>query len=680
MTMYYEKRTRNIKQREVDDDDDDKSKVSKLSPSTKSSSLPSSSHSSSSQVRKRMKHVISNQGIFFIIVGMILFIFLFVTLQTFFHIHSINNDTSKENTMLLSNKDSILPMGYTIVDQDVAQDEDGEERSEQHNIVKVDEIRTIEQLQSTFPVHAKHDVEQIIHPGIFMSHKNDFITVLQDHSDLLIKHTKIFVPKFWRPNIVYNTLIKERQEKQQEHVTNDGRSGSGGVREYLGEYGKRLITPEEAANIGSFYEKKNNGTVVDGHGSTSYKGSTESLLLETIYISVASYRDPECRPTVEDAFLRAEYPERIRMAIINQRAKEDDELVEDTGSDKKENGTEATTSTTVLPSCYKPEMPCDTHPEQVFCKYQHLIDVYELPAELSIGPVFARHLAHRMYRGEYFAMQLDSHVRFIKHWDTDIISQWKSTKNEMAVLTVYLSDLIDSIDPITHESKRTTRPIMCVTRYEDQGKMRHLRHGKQPEGPSPVQGEPQLEPLWAAGFSFARGHFVVQVPYDQYQPMVFQGEEISIGLRGFTFGYDYYAPERSVCFHMYAVRENESKRKKVKVFWENKQFYPGAAVEGMKRLNGILGMGDTSEYDYDPETEYYHGEEEEYGLGHVRDKDIFFKLYGINTTTKEVEDNLCSFVDSKAMMELFQPALRTNRMGLDLDLIDFSFVDPKKKK
>jgi len=31
---------------------------------------------------------------------------------------------------------------------------------------------------------------------------------------------------------------------------------------------------------------------------------------------------------------------------------------------------------------------------------------------------------------------------------------------------------------------------------------------------------------------------------DFYQPMIFQGEEMSIGIRGWTIGYDYYAFER----------------------------------------------------------------------------------------------------------------------------------------
>jgi hypothetical protein len=47
--------------------------------------------------------------------------------------------------------------------------------------------------------------------------------------------------------------------------------------------------------------------------------------------------------------------------------------------------------------------------------------------------------------------------------------------------------------------------------------------------------------------------------------MVFQGEEIFQGLRGFTYGYDYYTAEISVAFHMYAIKENMEKRKKVRM-------------------------------------------------------------------------------------------------------------------
>lgn len=294
-------------------------------------------------------------------------------------------------------------------------------------------------------------------------------------------------------------------------------------------------------------------------------------------------------------------------------------------------------------------------------------------------------------------MQVDSHVRFIQDWDDDIISQFKSGRNEMAVLTTYLSDLIGSIDPVTHESLHPDRPIMCNSDYEGSGQLKHLRHGQQPEGPPGIHGQPTLHPFWAAGFSFARGHFVVQVPYDQYLPMVFQGEEISIGLRGFTYGYDYYANEKScvilirwdendclvlyahvalsdyrICFHMYAVKENKEKRKKVSTFWENAPSYRGAGKAAMQRLNGIIGL-------IPSDVKYFDREEKRYGLGKIRTTEKFYKIYGIHTDTQTVEHHLCRFV-GKPMMREFLPHLRANGMGIDYTNIHYEFRDPAPRK
>jgi [Skp1-protein]-hydroxyproline N-acetylglucosaminyltransferase len=347
-------------------------------------------------------------------------------------------------------------------------------------------------------------------------------------------------------------------------------------------------------------------------------------------------------------YARAEFPDRIRVAILDQRVNGD-------------------------PLCSQPAKPCSEDPYQALCQYKHLIDVYEMDAVLAVGPVFARHLAHRHYRGEYFAMQIDSHVRFVEHWDSDIVGQWKSAKNEMAVLSTYLSDIIGSIEPETHKGIHKGRPIMCQSDYEGNGDNKHLRHGQQPEGEAGIKGQPTLHPFWAAGFSFARGHFVIQVPYDQHLPMVFQGEEISIGLRGFTYGYDYYAAERSTCFHMYAIKENEAKRKKVPLFWEHSDIYAGSGLRAMKRLNTIIKMGNY------PPTEWVQDDIHKYGLGKIRNVEKFFKVFGIYTDEQRVEHHLCSFV-GKPMMGVFLPALRQNRMGLDYDKINYVFVDPTPDK
>ena len=65
-----------------------------------------------------------------------------------------------------------------------------------------------------------------------------------------------------------------------------------------------------------------------------------------------------------------------------------------------------------------------------------------------------------------------------------------------------------------------------------------------PDGPKRVA-------FFAAGFSFARGHRVARVPYDAHTPYIFDGEEISMGVRAWTWGYDLYQPDRNVISHLY---------------------------------------------------------------------------------------------------------------------------------
>lgn len=196
------------------------------------------------------------------------------------------------------------------------------------------QIQDLRQLQKTFPVHIGNDMEEIDHPGMLLANKGGMAKVLEKHP-LLPRDGKMKVPRFWNPSAY----------------------GEKGVRGFLGDHGQRLISEAEASHIGSFDPLSE---------------------LETIYVSVASYRDPECRNTVEDIFLRAEHPERIRVAIIDQRAENDE-----------------------VPKCEEPARPCVEDADQAICRYQHLIDPFEVPAQLSVGPVFARHLANRMYRGKH---------------------------------------------------------------------------------------------------------------------------------------------------------------------------------------------------------------------------------------------------------------------------------------
>ncbi|KAL7532820.1 hypothetical protein ACHAXR_004893, partial [Thalassiosira sp. AJA248-18] len=435
------------------------------------------------------------------------------------------------------------------------------------------------------------------------------------------------VPKFWDP-LSYKTIADERERRNGGAVSSD--LPRDGVRRYLGNFGSRLMTPAEAKSIGSRVPNSKNN----------------AEMLETIFVAIASYRDWQCSSTVESVFSRASHPERVRVAVVDQIR---------LGKDS--------------PCSIPPGGACAENPDQVACKYQSQIDYFTVDAELSVGPVFARHLGHRLYRGEYFAMQSDAHVSFVIGWDDEIIEEWHTAKNEMAILSTYLSGTDGHINLKTGERTSKSRPIMCLSDFEGAGGLKHLRHGQQPEG-VPTIHVPTLDPFWAAGFSFGRGHFVVNIPYDQHLPWVFQGEEISIGLRGFSYGYDFYSPALSVCYHFYG-------RKNVPMFWENTSTYSLSAIYGMNRLNAIIHMESPS---INGETkEWMRTDEMKYGIGKVRALQQFFDIFGIHVEKQTVEKHLCRFV-GRPMQKEFMPFLRTNEMGLDYDRITYRFVDQWKNE
>ena len=185
-----------------------------------------------------------------------------------------------------------------------------------------------------------HNFESIVHPAV------ELLPSLSTNSDI----ANLIVPTFYNPPIF------------QKH---------GGIRSYLGQNGNRLMTIQEAKTIGSYVEDVIN-----------------SQRHETIFVAIASYRDFQCQQTIESILSRAKYPQRIRIAVIDQLDLEND-----------------------LP-CSEPEVPCTQNPNQILCQYANQIDFMEMDAAYAVGPVFARHLGHRMYRGEYFAMQCDAHGEF----------------------------------------------------------------------------------------------------------------------------------------------------------------------------------------------------------------------------------------------------------------------------
>jgi [Skp1-protein]-hydroxyproline N-acetylglucosaminyltransferase len=394
----------------------------------------------------------------------------------------------------------------------------------------------------------------------------------------------------------------------------------------------KLLTPELARMIG-------------GARSSDPSSSSETTTIDpapydrTIFVSIISKSDSQCSTTVSNLFRFATNPERIRVAVVDRTN---------------------TLSPRYVP-CNAPPVPCSSDPTQMLCKYTSNVDVYEMKLEHDAGVMFARHIGQRMYRGEYYALQVggDAGIVFSDGWDEELIRQLEATGNEMAVLSTYLSEtkIRDTSRPISAKPERFT---LCHASYKGDGRERRLEQIRSEQvhqsAPPDRTHTPMLQPFWGSEFSFSRGHYVLQVPYDpKLCGLDEQDEEISMALRAFTLGYDYYTPTQSVIFRTKGGGRNI---KDVVASCKG-----NAKNKSRKRLYSLIGLNNNDE-DATPH---------EYGLGSVRDMNKFFTLFGIHAAERITEHRLCEFVTTGNMHDEFVPHLRQDGMGIDYNSISFRF-------
>eukprot|EP00804_Cyclotella_cryptica_P000615 CCRYP_010006-RA/>CCRYP_010006-RA protein AED:0.02 eAED:0.02 QI:379/1/1/1/1/1/2/954/339 len=136
----------------------------------------------------------------------------------------------------------------------------------------------------------------------------------------------------------------------------------------------KLMTRERALAIGTC-------ATPDSKGSFT-RGDECPVNERTIFVAIASYRDFQCRDTVDSIFSRAAHPERVRVGVVDQIVPGEDG------------------------SCDVPHLPCSQDPIQSICLFKNQLDVFQMEAELAVGPVFARHIGHRLYRVNIIACNL----------------------------------------------------------------------------------------------------------------------------------------------------------------------------------------------------------------------------------------------------------------------------------
>lgn len=255
---------------------------------------------------------------------------------------------------------------------------------------------------------------------------------------------------------------------------------------------------------------------------------------KTIFVHIAAYRDPELVPTVLDCIKNASKPERLRFGICWQYA--DGENIDAIRS---------------LPN----------------------VRIDALPATESKGACWARARAQKLYNGEDYYLQLDSHHRFVEKWDEQIIQMLEMLRrnsSEKPVLTAYPPAYDPANDPAGrsggavqldfNEFLETTVFSVGSSAIKNHENLNH-----------PIRAR-----FLAAGFIFTDGHFVTNVPYDPN--LYFHGEEMSLAVRTFTHGYDMFHPHRPVCWHHY-IRRTAIRH------WTDHSEKPSEKNEGWGKLN-----------------------------------------------------------------------------------------------
>ena len=233
----------------------------------------------------------------------------------------------------------------------------------------------------------------------------------------------------------------------------------------------------------------------------------------TIFISIASYRDPELENTIKSAIDNADDPKSLWFGVVAQHL--DKEL-------PNLSWVPFLTSTLI-------------HPKQ------------------AKGAGYARSEAMKLYCEEDYYLQIDSHTRFVKGWDTICIDELNKAKsianNDKVILSYFPSPFLvernGSISFVKNHKKIKDYPTTQTPALNKQGKWTAVREDFKDK----ERKNPELSKTVLGGFIFADGSIVKEVPYDP--EISFFGEEICFAMRAWTRGWDIYSPSKDIVYHFY---------------------------------------------------------------------------------------------------------------------------------
>lgn len=312
-----------------------------------------------------------------------------------------------------------------------------------------------------------------------------------------------------------------------------------------------------------------------------------------IFVSIASYRDDVCSTTLTSLYKMAQHPNRITVGICQQNKRDDTDCVENSLTND-------------------------------ISSYKKNVRIIRIPEYEAKGPTWARYLCSTLWGGEEYYLQIDSHTKFVKNWDTKCINMVNIIKkmglSKKPVISHYPKDY-DSFNSHTEENKYDV-PRMCKSFFNERGMLSFM-------GAEilPTSNIPYNVPYLASGMFFCESYFLDELPYDPNLPYLFVGEEILHSIRFYTFGWDIFTPTENVVFHEY------TRATKPKV-WTDNQYSDEQAFNKVKKylnlIDDSVGIREDISVNMD-----------KYGLGKDRSLQDYYNFAGIDMENKKVTTNFC---------------------------------------
>jgi len=348
----------------------------------------------------------------------------------------------------------------------------------------------------------------------------------------------------------------------------------------------------------------------------------------SIFLSVASYRDDACGPTLRRAFERAKRPEKLFVGVVQMNCEH--HCMTGTGWGKSRRWGPGAPD----PDCASAF--CASDFGKPFCEGSH-VRMLRLEERDALGPYFSRFLNSRLYRAETYFMQIDSHTNFRQDWDTTLVEQIKRTPNHpRSIISNYPPEgkaQDTALWPaFNSRMDREDSPGLCSATWQDNGGVRFDRSFAHV---SATASEDSLTPPFscfiAAGFFFGGGQLVDEVPFDPFMPWVFMGEELAFTIRFWTSGFDIHRPAADVVRHEYFRKDHPKFWETVTMIFSKGSMHNDLESYILPRLhllvgsNHIITQGQQSDV-VDPGADPLGS----YGLGPNRTRDSFFKLVSMD--------------------------------------------------